>query len=162
MIKCFVGFDQPFERSDFVQLVTSQALSLEEICFDDSVQGVFSIVGFARVDNRAFDKIVIVRVTEDGWKTFKDVEAHYLQPATLTLSSLSLSYLGRQRNSPSATKSMAKRSGTTTWDKTTQSLQKRTTTMCVMDTACPMCQCTSSQLLLRSSLSGCFVLYIGH
>ena len=77
MIKCFVGFDQPFERSDFEQLVKSQALSLEEICFDDSIQGVFSIVGFARVDNRAFEKIVFVRVTEDGWKTFKDVEAHY-------------------------------------------------------------------------------------
>ena len=57
----------------------------EEICFDDSVQDV-SIIGFAVVNSRTFVKNVFVRVTEDGWKTFKDVEAHhfYIKAASNT------------------------------------------------------------------------------
>ena len=78
MTKFFLGFEQPFEHSEFERLVKSQALSLERVSFDDNNQGACSMVAYARVDNRGFEKNVYARVTEDGWHTFKDVQAYYM------------------------------------------------------------------------------------
>ena len=67
-------FNQPGASDGFYQRVIAQKLSLENAIITD-----LTITGFVRVANIAFHKSVRVRYTDNGWATFHDIAASYVQ-----------------------------------------------------------------------------------
>ena len=65
-------FEQPVDKDDFLERVTREYICLESLVCDKA------IIGFVRVLNIAYKKDVVVRFTEDGWKTFREEPAEHL------------------------------------------------------------------------------------
>lgn len=72
-------FDQPAsDYLDFRDRLEKNNVCLENVMIKDNL----TIMGTAKVRNIAFEKSVKIRVTFDKWKTYRDIPAVYVFPAT--------------------------------------------------------------------------------
>lgn len=67
-------FNQPGAADNFFQKVRDLKVSLENAIIND-----LTITGFIRVANISYHKSVRVRYTHNGWSTFHDIAASYVQ-----------------------------------------------------------------------------------
>ncbi|KAJ8898203.1 hypothetical protein PR048_003563 [Dryococelus australis] len=75
--KCLVPmFQQPGNHVDFLDKVRERQVCLESALVTDTI--FFTITGYVRVRNLDFHKSVYIRYTLDGWKTFSDLQASYI------------------------------------------------------------------------------------
>uniref|UniRef100_A0A1A9WGB4 CBM21 domain-containing protein n=1 Tax=Glossina brevipalpis TaxID=37001 RepID=A0A1A9WGB4_9MUSC len=70
-------FQQPGGLSTFLDLVREKLVVLENAAVTDSIN--HTITGCARVRNLDFHKSVHVRYTLDGWRSYADLQANYVQ-----------------------------------------------------------------------------------
>ncbi|XP_069701266.1 glycogen-binding subunit 76A [Periplaneta americana] len=76
--RCLIPmFQQPGGQPDFMDRIREDQVCLENAVVTDVVSS--SISGTVRVRNLDFHKSVHVRYTLDGWKTFADLQATYVQ-----------------------------------------------------------------------------------
>lgn len=69
-----LNFTHPLKRQDFSDRLDLIKVSLEDIIIQD-----FSVNGTVKVGNITHDKEVTVRYTFDGWSSYKDVIAQYIE-----------------------------------------------------------------------------------
>ncbi|CAH1257771.1 protein phosphatase 1 regulatory subunit 3B-like [Branchiostoma lanceolatum] len=67
------NFAQP--AADYLRM--RQRLDRQNVCLENAIIKEKSIMGTVKVKNLAFEKHLEVRVTFDGWNTYKDLEASY-------------------------------------------------------------------------------------
>ncbi|KAK3760040.1 hypothetical protein RRG08_064711 [Elysia crispata] len=67
-------FNQPGASDNFYQRVLGQ-----KVCLENAIITDLTITGFVRVANISFHKSVRVRYTDNGWATFHDIAASYVQ-----------------------------------------------------------------------------------
>lgn len=67
-------FNQPGAADNFFQKVITQ-----KVCLENAIITDLTITGFVRVSNISFHKSVRVRYTHNGWATFHDIAASYVQ-----------------------------------------------------------------------------------
>ncbi|XP_078589326.1 protein phosphatase 1 regulatory subunit 3B-like [Branchiostoma floridae x Branchiostoma japonicum] len=67
------NFAQP--AADYLKM--RQRLDLQNVCLENAIIKEKSIMGTVKVKNLAFEKHLEVRVTFDGWNTYKDMGASY-------------------------------------------------------------------------------------
>ena len=76
--RCLIPlFEQPGGQPDFMDRVRDEQVCLENAIVTDSISSTIS--GTVRVRNLDFHKSVHIRYTLDGWKTFADLQATYVQ-----------------------------------------------------------------------------------
>lgn len=75
-----LNFTRPVSRLDFSERIDIQNVCLEDIVFRD-----YSVMGTIKVRNLAYEKRVLVRFTANGWVSFQDVEARYVDDSTTDL-----------------------------------------------------------------------------
>ncbi|XP_063235478.1 glycogen-binding subunit 76A isoform X2 [Bacillus rossius redtenbacheri] len=75
--RCLVPmFQQPGAQADFLDKVRERQVCLESAVVTDAT--FFTVSGVVRVRNLDFHKSVYVRYTLDGWRTFSDLQASYV------------------------------------------------------------------------------------
>ncbi|KAJ9580272.1 hypothetical protein L9F63_004085 [Diploptera punctata] len=76
--RCLIPlFQQPGGQPDFMDRIREDQVCLENALVTDTIS--FTISGTVRVRNLDFHKSVHIRYTLDGWKTFADLQAIYIQ-----------------------------------------------------------------------------------
>lgn len=70
-------FQQPGSLPSFLDIVQSQNVALENAAVTDPI--CLTITGVVRVRNLDFNKSVLVRYTLDGWRSFSDLQAQYVE-----------------------------------------------------------------------------------
>ncbi|XP_022092009.1 glycogen-binding subunit 76A-like [Acanthaster planci] len=69
-----MSFVQPGGQPDFVTRVNQQS-----VCLENAVLSDFTVLGTIKVQNLSYHKIVKVRYSADGWNSFGDIPASYVQ-----------------------------------------------------------------------------------
>lgn len=68
-------FEQPVSNfTGFMRTVESR-----NVCLESAVVRDGKLIGLIKVKNLAFHKTVFARITSDNWKTFRNIEAHYVK-----------------------------------------------------------------------------------
>lgn len=70
-------FQQPGSLPNFLDVVQTQNVALENAAVTDPV--CLTITGLVRVRNLDFHKSVLVRYSLDGWRSFSDLQAQYVE-----------------------------------------------------------------------------------
>ncbi len=68
-----LNFQQPGGQHDFISRVYKQ-----NVCLENAVVSDFTILGTVKVRNLTYHKLVKIRYSCDGWRTFGDVPASYV------------------------------------------------------------------------------------
>ncbi|CAG5115164.1 unnamed protein product [Candidula unifasciata] len=67
-------FSQPGAAGNFITRILNQ-----KVCLENAIINDLTITGFVRVANIAFHKAVRIRYTHNGWSSFYDIAASYVQ-----------------------------------------------------------------------------------
>ncbi|XP_038070292.1 glycogen-binding subunit 76A-like [Patiria miniata] len=69
-----MSFIQPGGQPDFITRVNQQG-----VCLENAILSDFTVLGTIKVQNLSYHKRVKVRYSSDGWKSFGDIPASYVQ-----------------------------------------------------------------------------------